>query len=108
MPCHQEPRSCTIPAGEDGTAIVGATGSGKTTLVKLLLRFYDVTVRPHMPPMAMDIRDLRLKSICGGPIGFVSQVVYLFHGTVRENVAYGSFDATLEEMSGGGESGRGP
>ena len=80
-----------IPAGETA-AIVGATGSGKSTLVKLLLRFYDVqqgaiTLDGH------DIRDLRMASLRGA-IGFVSQDVFLFHGTVRENIAYGTFDAT--------------
>jgi len=84
-----------IPAGQT-IAIVGATGSGKSTLVKLLLRFYDVnggriTIDGH------DIRDLTFKSLRGA-ISFVSQDIFLFHGTVRENIAYGTFDATLEEV----------
>jgi ATP-binding cassette, subfamily B, bacterial len=87
--------SLRIPAGET-IALVGSTGSGKTTIVKLLLRFYDIqggriTLDGH------DIRDLRLADLRGA-IGFVSQDVYLFHGTVRENIAYGSFDATLDEI----------
>jgi ATP-binding cassette, subfamily B, bacterial len=87
--------SLHIPAGET-IALVGSTGSGKTTIVKLLLRFYDIqggriTLDGH------DIRDLRLADLRRA-IGFVSQDVYLFHGTVRENIAYGSFDATLDEI----------
>jgi ATP-binding cassette subfamily B protein len=87
--------SLRVPAGET-VAIVGATGSGKTTLVKLLLRFYDVqsgrvTLDGH------DIRDLRLTDLRRA-IGFVSQDVFLFHGTVRENIAYGSFEATFEQI----------
>jgi ATP-binding cassette, subfamily B, bacterial len=87
--------SLYIPAGET-IALVGSTGSGKTTIVKLLLRFYDIqggriTLDGH------DIRDLRLADLRGA-IGFVSQDVYLFHGTVRENIAYGSFDAGLDEI----------
>ncbi|NOY57095.1 MAG: ABC transporter ATP-binding protein [Actinobacteria bacterium] len=87
--------SITIPAGRT-TAIVGATGSGKTTLVKLLLRFYDVTggsirIEGH------EIRELSLTSLRQA-IGLVSQDVYLFHGTVRENIAYGKPDATFDEI----------
>jgi ATP-binding cassette, subfamily B, bacterial len=87
--------SLRIPAGET-IALVGSTGSGKTTIVKLLLRFYDIqggriTLDGH------DIRRLRLADLRGA-IGFVSQDVYLFHGTVRENIAYGSFDASLDEI----------
>jgi ATP-binding cassette subfamily B protein len=84
-----------VPAGET-VALVGATGSGKTTLVKLLLRFYDIqTGFIHLD--GQDIRDLRLVDLRGA-IGFVSQDVFLFHGTVRENIAYGSFEATLEQI----------
>jgi ATP-binding cassette subfamily B protein len=87
--------SLEIPAG-DTVAIVGATGSGKTTLVKLLLRFYDVqsgAIRLD----GLDIRELGLAHLRRA-IGFVSQDVFLFHGTVRENIAYGTFDATLEQI----------
>ena len=78
------------------TAVVGPTGSGKTTVVKLLLRFYDVsegaiTLDGH------DVRTLDLRSLRQS-IGLVSQDVYLFHGTVRENIAYGKLDATDEEV----------
>jgi ATP-binding cassette, subfamily B, bacterial len=87
--------SLKMPAGET-IGIVGSTGAGKTTLVKLLLRFYDVQsgcIRLD----GHDLRDLRVKDLRRA-IGFVSQDVYLFHGTVRENIAYGSFDATDEQI----------
>ena len=84
-----------IPAGAT-TAVVGATGAGKSTLVKLLLRFHDpgqgrVTLDGH------DVRELRLEHLRRA-IGLVSQDVFLFHGTVRENIAYGKPDATLDEV----------
>jgi ATP-binding cassette subfamily B protein len=87
--------SLRIPAGET-IGIVGSTGAGKTTLVKLLLRFYDaqqgcIRLDGH------DLRELRVKDLRHA-IGFVSQDVYLFHGTVRENIAYGTFDATDEQV----------
>lgn len=79
-----------IPAG-DTVAIVGATGAGKSTVVKLLLRYYDVTSGRVMLDN-YDLRDLKLEDIRSA-IGLVSQDVFLFHGTVRENIAYGTFDA---------------
>ncbi len=87
--------SLDIPAG-DTAAIVGATGAGKSTVIKLLLRFYDVqcgrvTLDGH------DLRDLRLDDLRGA-VGLVSQDVFLFHGTVRENIAYGTFDADMEQI----------
>jgi ATP-binding cassette, subfamily B, bacterial len=82
-------------AGET-VGIVGSTGAGKTTLVKLLLRFYDVQ-RGCIRLDGHDLRDLYVKDL-RRLIGFVSQDVYLFHGTVRENIAYGSFDATDGEI----------
>ena len=87
--------SLTIPAG-DTVGIVGSTGAGKTTLVKLLLRFYDVQ-KGALTLDGYDLRDLKLADLRKA-IGFVSQDVYLFHGTVRENIAYGTFDATDEEI----------
>ncbi|MEX2655209.1 MAG: ABC transporter ATP-binding protein [Acidimicrobiia bacterium] len=77
-------------------AMVGSTGSGKTTIVKLLLRFADVqtgsiTIDGH------DVRNVTLESLRGS-IGLVSQDVFLFHGTVAENIAYGRPDATKEEV----------
>ena len=85
-----------LPAGTT-TAIVGATGAGKTTLIKLLLRFYDVTSGTLLLD-GHDVRDLRVNDLRRA-IGLVSQDVYLFHGTVRENIAYGRPDASMDEMA---------
>jgi ATP-binding cassette, subfamily B, bacterial len=76
--------------------IVGATGSGKSTLVKLLLRFYDIQAGRILID-GNDIRELNLLDLrqC---IGWVSQDVFLFHGTVLENIRYGSFDATHNQI----------
>ncbi|MEM7350836.1 MAG: ABC transporter ATP-binding protein [Acidobacteriota bacterium] len=84
-----------IAAGRT-TALVGATGSGKTTVLKLLLRFYDVT-SGHVRLDGRDLRQLHLGDLRAA-IGLVSQDVFLFHGTVRENLAYGRPDASFEEM----------
>ena len=83
--------SLTIPAGKT-VAIVGSTGSGKSTLLRLLLRFFDVdsgrvTLDGH------DVRDLTLASLRQS-VGVVSQHVFLFPGTVRDNIVYGRTDAT--------------
>jgi ATP-binding cassette, subfamily B, bacterial len=87
--------SLQIPAGTT-IGIVGATGSGKSTLVKLLLRFYEV-ISGRILVDGIDIRDLNLSDLrqC---IGWVSQDVFLFHGTVADNICYGSFDATREQI----------
>ncbi len=87
--------SLRIPAGSTA-AIVGPTGSGKTTIIKLLLRFYDV----ESGQVCLDGRDVRELTFGAlrGAIGLVSQDVFLFHGSVRENIAYGSFEATLDEV----------
>ncbi|MBG83168.1 MAG: ABC transporter [Phycisphaerae bacterium] len=69
------------------TAIVGSTGSGKSTLVKLLLRFYDIQ-SGMIEIDGIDVRDLRLRDLRRS-MALVSQDVYLFDGTVRENIAYG-------------------
>lgn len=77
--------------------IVGATGSGKSTLVKLLLRFYEI----HGGEITLDginIQDLYLHDLRKA-IAWVSQDVFLFHGTIAENIAYGNFDATLTEIT---------
>jgi ATP-binding cassette, subfamily B, bacterial len=85
----------SVPAGAT-IGIVGATGSGKSTLVKLLLRFYEVQSGRILID-GIDIRELNLFDLrqC---IGWVSQDVFLFHGTVAENIRYGSFDATHEQI----------
>lgn len=87
--------SFRIPAGSTA-AIVGSTGSGKTTVIKLLLRFYDV----ESGRICLDGRDIRELTFddLRGAIGLVSQDVFLFHGSVRENIAYGTFDATLDDI----------
>jgi len=87
--------SLHIPAGETA-AIVGATGAGKSTVIKLLLRFYDIQ-RGRVLLDDRDIREFNLRDLRGA-IGLVSQDVFLFHGTVRENIAYGTFDATDEQI----------
>ena len=84
-----------VPARET-IAIVGATGAGKSTVIKLLLRFYDVT-GGRVTIDGLDVRDLALADLRAA-IGLVSQDVYLFHGSVRENIAYGTFDATDEAI----------
>ncbi|MGE5658595.1 MAG: ABC transporter ATP-binding protein [Actinomycetota bacterium] len=87
--------SLKIPAGKT-IAIVGSTGSGKSTLVKLLLRLYEVQsgkiTLDGIELNQLDLKDLRQA------IGLVSQDVFLFHGTVAENIAYGSFDASMRQI----------
>ncbi len=86
--------SLHIPAGKT-TAIVGSTGSGKSTLVKLLLRLYDIqsgSIRLD----GVELRELKLDDLRRA-IGWVNQDVFLFHGTVLENVIYGSPSASLAE-----------
>lgn len=98
VPGHPVLKDVTLrlPAGET-TAVVGVTGGGKSTIVKLLLRFYAPTrgrvLLDGRDVTTLDLRDLR------GAIGLVSQDAFLFHGTVRENIAYG--------VLGTGPSGRG-
>ena len=87
--------SLHIPAGQT-IAIVGATGSGKSTLVKLLLRLYEIN-SGSITLDRQDIKDIVLWDLRKG-IGLVSQDVFLFHGTVRENIGYGSPDATLTQI----------
>lgn len=87
--------SLHIPAGKT-IAIVGSTGSGKSTLVKLLLRLYEIQ-SGSITLDGIDIRDLKLRDL-RACIGLVSQDVFLFHGTVAENIAYGSPDATTEQV----------
>jgi ATP-binding cassette subfamily B protein len=77
-------------------AIVGSTGSGKSTLVKLLLRFYDPDAGV-IKIGGIDIRNMRYSSL-RSLFGYVSQEVFLFHGSVRENIAYGSPEATQSQI----------
>ena len=84
-----------IDAGRT-VALVGPSGGGKTTLCSLLPRFYDVTGGAVLID-GQDVRGLTLKSLRSA-IGIVQQDVYLFSGTIRENIAYGKPDATDEEI----------
>ena len=85
----------TVPAGSY-MALVGASGAGKSTLCSLIPRFYDVT-EGAVKVDGTDVRDLTLKSL-RDHIGMVQQDVYLFVGTVYENIRYGRPDATREEV----------
>ncbi|SMO94021.1 ABC transporter ATP-binding protein [Gracilimonas mengyeensis] len=76
--------------------IVGATGAGKSSLIKLLMRFYDVTGGRILLD-GRDLREYKLNDLVSAA-GLVSQDVFLFHGTVTENIRYGSFDASREEI----------
>lgn len=84
-----------VSAGEY-VALVGSSGAGKTTLCSLIPRFYDVT-EGSVKLDGTDVRDIKLKSLRGN-IGIVQQDVYLFAGTVFENIRYGKPDATREEV----------
>ncbi len=84
-----------IPAGST-TALVGPSGGGKTTLCSLLPRFYDVT-GGSVKIDGQDVRDLTLQSL-RQTIGIVQQDVYMFGGSIRDNIAYGKLDATDEEI----------
>lgn len=84
-----------VDAGKS-VAIVGPSGGGKTTLCSLLPRFYDVTGGSVLID-GTDIRDVTQKSL-RSYIGIVQQDVYLFNGTVKENIAYGKPEATMEEI----------
>ncbi|AYK08212.1 ABC transporter ATP-binding protein [Brevibacillus laterosporus] len=85
----------TIRAGET-VAFVGPSGAGKTTLCSLLPRFYDVT-SGKITIDGIDIRDLKLESL-RKQIGIVQQDVFLFSGTLRENIKYGNLQASDEEI----------
>ena len=87
--------SIEIPAGKS-VALVGPSGGGKTTICSLLPRFYDVT-GGRVTVDGQDIRSLTLKSL-RSQIGVVQQDVYLFSGSIRDNIAYGKLDATEEEI----------
>jgi len=85
-----------VAEGGETVAVVGPTGAGKSTLLKLLMRLYDVdegAVRID----GQDVRDVTIPSL-RRRIGYVSQETFLFYGTVRENIRYGVFDASDEEV----------
>jgi len=84
-----------IPAGKT-TALVGPTGVGKSTLVSLIPRFYDVS-SGKLTVDGIDVRDLDLHELRAN-ISMVLQDVFLFHGTIRENILFGKPDATEAEM----------
>ena len=84
-----------IPAGKS-VALVGPSGSGKTTICSLLPRFYDVT-GGRVRIDGKDVRDLTLESL-RNQIGLVQQDVYLFCGSIKENIAYGKPGASMEEI----------
>ncbi|HEY2061729.1 MAG TPA: ABC transporter ATP-binding protein [Amycolatopsis sp.] len=85
----------TIAAGET-VALVGETGAGKSTVIKLLSRFYD----PDAGVVRVDGHDLRSLDLAGyrGQLGYVPQEAFLFTGTVRDNIAYGRAEATDAEV----------
>lgn len=87
--------SFQIPAGRS-IALVGPSGGGKTTICNLLPRFYDVN-SGRITVDGKDIRSLKLKSL-RDKIGIVQQDVYLFCGTIKENIAYGKPGASMEEI----------
>lgn len=87
--------SCTVQPGQK-VAIVGPTGAGKTTIVKLLMRFYDVDAG-HILLNGHDVREFDRSPMREG-FGMVLQDTWLFQGTIMENIRYGRLDATDEEV----------
>ena len=87
--------SLSLRAGET-TAFVGPSGAGKTTICSLIPRFYDVD-GGAIKIDGIDIREMTLESL-RKQIGIVQQDVFLFTGTIRENIAYGKLDASFEEI----------
>jgi ATP-binding cassette subfamily B protein len=82
--------------GGETLALVGPTGAGKSTVLKLLLRMYDVD-EGSIAIDGQDLRDVTIPSL-RERVGYVSQDTFLFYGTVAENITYGTFDATREEI----------
>jgi ATP-binding cassette subfamily B protein len=95
--------SFTVPAGSK-TALVGETGSGKTTLAYLAARLYDVD-RGRVTIDGVDVRDLTFRAL-SELVGVVSQETYLFHESVRENLRFAKPDATDEEIERAAEAAR--
>jgi len=95
--------SFTVPAGTT-TALVGETGSGKTTLGYLVARLYDTTLG-RITIGGLDIRDLSFQAL-SNLVGVVSQETYLFHASVRENLRFAKPDATDEEIEAAAEAAR--
>ena len=87
--------SFTAPAGKT-TAFIGSTGSGKSTLINLIPRFFDVS-RGSILVDGVDIRDVKQHDLCE-KIGYVPQKGVLFSGTIESNLKYGKEDATMEEV----------
>ncbi|MEF8877958.1 MAG: ABC transporter ATP-binding protein [Haloarculaceae archaeon] len=82
--------------GGETLALVGPTGAGKSTVLKLLLRMYDVD-EGRITIDGQDLREVTIPSL-RERVGYVSQDTFLFYGTVAENITYGTFDATREEV----------
>ncbi|WP_101295451.1 ABC transporter ATP-binding protein [Halegenticoccus soli] len=82
--------------GGDTLALVGPTGAGKSTVLKLLMRMYDVD-EGSIRVDGRDVRDVTLTSLRRS-IGYVSQETFMFYGTVKDNISYGTFDASDEEI----------
>jgi ATP-binding cassette subfamily B protein len=95
--------SFTVPAGTT-TALVGETGSGKTTLGYLAARLYDVS-RGRITIDGVDVRDLSFQAL-SDLVGVVSQETYLFHASVRENLRFAKPDASDEEIEAAAEAAR--
>jgi ATP-binding cassette subfamily B protein len=95
--------SFTVPAGTK-TALVGETGSGKTTLAYLAARLYDVD-RGRVTIGGVDIRDLSFQAL-SDLVGVVSQETYLFHASIRDNLRFAKPDATDEELEQAAEAAR--
>ena len=96
----QEPVLCNISFSAkpgETTAIIGGTGSGKSTLINLIPRFYDVESGKVLVD-GMDVRDMDIK-VLRDKIGLVPQKINLFQGTIEDNVRFGKEDATNEEVT---------
>ncbi len=88
--------SFSIPAGKT-TAIIGSTGSGKSTLVNLILRLFDVSAG-SITLASVDLRHIK-QNLLRSKIGYISQTAVLFSGTIEENLKYGKADASNEQLA---------